>query len=320
MFLGEQIPDETAQVSDAATRGAGARQGFTLVELLVVIVIIVMLASLVLTGLAAAQERTREEQTRSTISKLHGQVMLMWDEYRTRRVSLPATVEASLNPAGPNGRRNIALARLTMVRVYQRQEMPDTYADLLPMVPFPSLDPSFTVQSPLANFVQSAATAADQNESAECLFLAVTYGMNADEQVRFSGREVGDTDGDGNKEFLDGWGNPIAWLRWAPGFISETQHAPAADFHPDPFDPLGVDKSDTAPFRGFRLFPLIISAGPDGFYGIFPLDNVGGFGSSIDPYDPYSGTYRGEPFLAPTVLAEGGSPDDNIHSHAVGVK
>ena len=32
--------------------------------------------------------------------------------------------------------------------------------------------------------------------------------------------EIGDIDGDGMREVLDGWGNPIAFLRWAPGYLS----------------------------------------------------------------------------------------------------
>ena len=39
----------------------------------------------------------------------------------------------------------------------------------------------------------------------------------------FHESNIGDTDGDGAPEFLDGWGHPINFLRWAPGFDSEIQ-------------------------------------------------------------------------------------------------
>ncbi|MDA7979351.1 MAG: type II secretion system GspH family protein [Pirellulales bacterium] len=307
-----------------------ARHGFTLMELLVVIVIIVMLASLVLGGLAAAQERSREEQTRATISKINGQVMLLWDAYRTRRVAIP---ESQLGPMFGNLRLPMASARLGLLRTYQRQEMPDSYADLMPLAMMGS-----PVASPLASFVQNPPIAAAQNESAECLFLTVTYGMNADAQVKFSGREIGDTDNDGNPEFLDGWGNPIAWLRWAPGFISEIQHDPADDFHADPFDPLGVFRPDPppgSPPTGFRTYPLIVSAGPDGFFGIFPFDSPGFVTAEPAASNPYAlHTFNGQDLqrgtdisgtvamqaVAPAAAAEGGASGDNIHSHAVGVK
>ena len=47
-----------------------------------------------------------------------------------------------------------------------------------------------------------------------------------------------DTDGDGMKEILDAWGNPIEFLRWAPGLRSLIQDGDPA--HADPFDPRGV--------------------------------------------------------------------------------
>ncbi len=39
----------------------------------------------------------------------------------------------------------------------------------------------------------------------------------------FKESEIGDTDGDGAPEFLDGWKHPISFLRWAPGFDSQIQ-------------------------------------------------------------------------------------------------
>ncbi len=303
----------------ARAQRAVSRRGFTLVELLVAIVIIVILASLVLGGLSAAQERGRQEQTRSTVSKIHAQVMLLWDSYRTRRVQFSPGLDRTAN----------AQARLALIRAYQRQEMPDTYADMQAVmvagIPLPA--------SPLSTWVQNVAIAGQTNESAECLYLTVTYGMNADAQIKFISREVGDTDEDGNPEFIDGWGNPIGWIRWAPGFISEVQHSPLADFHPDPFDPMGVDRVEppASPVRGFRLYPLVISPGPDGFFGIYPLDNrPGPFVANADPYSQYGGNnlYRGQDISgtgfmaseAPAAAAEGGGAADNIHGHAVGVK
>ncbi|MEM1305264.1 MAG: hypothetical protein AAGG46_10225, partial [Planctomycetota bacterium] len=124
----------------------------------------------------------------------------------------------------------------------------------------------------------------------------------------------GDTDGDGAPEFLDGWGNPIQFLRWAPGFQSPAQlsqprlvevfndsGAAAVDTaiveDRDPFDLFyadnfaadrisgGVVVDDGSPeraARGFRLLPLIYSAGRDEDLGIRVDGNlVNGFS---DPY------------------------------------
>jgi type II secretion system protein G len=69
-----------AQVNRAPGRGrfagsvmgvaAGCRQGFTLVEMLVVIAIITVLAGLVLAGVTAARRHSKEKATEATISRL----------------------------------------------------------------------------------------------------------------------------------------------------------------------------------------------------------------------------------------------------------
>jgi hypothetical protein len=80
-----------------------------------------------------------------------------------------------------------------------------------------------------------------------------------DVMEQFRSDEIGDIDRDGAPEFIDGWGNPIIFLRWAPGFSdqSQIQESDSTTKH-DPFDPLRVDQP------GYALIPLIASGGPDG--------------------------------------------------------
>ena len=53
-------------------------------------------------------------------------------------------------------------------------------------------------------------------------------------QEHVSGAEIGATDGDNWNMFLDGWGHPICWLRWAPGFTQysdiQIQDPPTGSF------------------------------------------------------------------------------------------
>jgi hypothetical protein len=90
--------------------------------------------------------------------------------------------------------------------------------------------------------------------------MAVAHGASEpDVMEQFRTDEIGDVDADGAPEFLDGWGRPIIFLRWAAGFnspLSPVQFANAATF-PDPFDPSRVDPT------GYALIPLIASGGPD---------------------------------------------------------
>ena len=112
------------------------------------------------------------------------------------------------------------------------------------------------------------------NQGAECLYMVIMMACGDGEaRTLFGESSIGDTDGDGAPEFLDGWGHPINFLRWAPGFdsqiqlnandlamppdSSDTAWTTAAAGDHDPFDLFRVDP------LAFRLVPLIYSGGRD---------------------------------------------------------
>ena len=114
------------------------------------------------------------------------------------------------------------------------------------------------------------------NQPAEWLYQIVassnSQGGNALEAFRSS--EIGDTDEDGMPEFIDGWGNPIRWLRWPAGYPSvlNTPHNPITGGGvPDAMDPVRTDwrwsNPDSAE-KPWLLVPLIISAGPDEVFDV----------------------------------------------------
>ena len=87
----------------------------------------------------------------------------------------------------------------------------------------------------------------------------------------FSEGEVGDTDGDGLPEFLDGWGRPIRYILWPAGFfrsdscetdLQVSVNKNDSTFVHDPFDSANIEPGTPA------LYPLIYSAGPDAIYDI----------------------------------------------------
>ena len=120
-----------------------------------------------------------------------------------------------------------------------------------------------------------------ENQGAECLYMVIMVATGEGEaRALFGESSIGDTDGDGGAcEFVDGWGHPISFLRWAPGFESPIQLdanqlgaqtdsnwlRSAASDH-DPYDLFRADQS------AFRLVPLIFSAGRDETYGILVLN------------------------------------------------
>lgn len=138
---------------------------------------------------------------------------------------------------------------------------------------------------------------ARKHQGAECLYLimASTYinGIAAIESIPAS--NIGDTDGDGVPEILDGWGRPLGFIRWPVGFgVPNTLTDPA---DPD-IDRTSIDEFDTyrADFghsvstvtKSFSVRPLIISAGPDGEFGIaFTTRRLGALsGLFVDDDEP----------------------------------
>lgn len=216
--------------------------GFTLVELLVVMVILSILGSLSLAGLNVGRQRSKADKTRSTITKINSVIEEMHDSYRTR---LKGTTKAQLGQL-----------RATIV-----EEMPDSWANVVATA---------TTGPGKAYHRYRTATSPDSNyQGAECLYMIVTRSGFAPDVIEvFRPDEIGDKDDDGAKEFHDGWGNPIAFMRWAPGFssspsgqphYSSIQIADPTRYH-DPFDlgtPPGYDPT------AFELVPVIYSPGPD---------------------------------------------------------
>jgi len=161
---------------------------------MVVMVIITILASLSLAGMAGARQRAKIEKTRSTIRKIDSVIRPMFDSYRTRRVSVTATTNTKVNA------QNVLLAK----RDLMLREMPDTPSDVMTVSDFSSLPGYITYRSGKNG----------DNGSAECLYMILARsGFDPEALESFRAEEIGDKDADGAPEFIDGWGNPIIFLR-----------------------------------------------------------------------------------------------------------
>lgn len=259
-----------------------------------------------------------------------------------------------------------AAGRLAGMREMMRREMPDCWSDVVgrPIVdpppqvvrilPFleerPALSELYARAYEEARRPPRSVDAATllANESAECLYMVI---MNAtgDGEARglFQESDSADTDGDGFREFIDGWGRPISYVRWAPGFESDAQlsyeelvpvitvTAPTGnrpreltaeeriDADSDPSDLFRIDRptdadsgfqtaTNYAGLRGWRLTPLIVSAGADGLLGIELSDSSNAaVASRVDPY----AAIDTETWLGSTTDAD--AVADNVHNHAI---
>jgi len=297
-----------------------ARRAFTLVELLVTLAVIAMMASMLLFALSSAQESARDAKTRAMIAKINTLIMRRYEAYRTRRVP----IQIPVLPPGVRTQKAAAKMRLDALRQLMRMEMPDRWTDVTDP-PISIVDPQTGAGVAMARPSLSqaylsrynAAVAASThpanipaNQSAECLYMIATMGTGSEDvRAQFAEGEIGDVDGDGLPEFLDGWGQPIHFLRWAPGFISELQNG--AD--PDPFDPyhaypdtyLGVAPyvvPSTQPQPTFALYPLIYSAGSD---------QIGDIYTGPDSFSYSSNGNNNSPFPAATLVSVPiGFPED----------
>lgn len=346
------------------------RPAVTLVELLIVMVILAILGAAVLGTATAAMEAARDKRTQSLITKIHTLVMEQYASYETRRVDLHPQIVQAINGMSGNVRgQMLADARLLGVRELMKFEMPDRWSDVLggPVANNPQSsavnNPQILASSPALRqayyrrFVNLDTTDVDvvqSNQGAECLYMIVMFATGDGEaRTLFAKQDIGDTDGDGANEFIDGWGQPIQFIRWPAGFVQQsTLMSGDADADHDPFDVYRRDSTTIttpqasdypAPMQqamgvirnrnkrvkppdptmpaippfltAFRLTPLIYSAGGD---GDSDLAVTPGKVTELDPYRDYYGddgkTQLGWPY---DQEGDGQGWQDNIHNHTI---
>lgn len=274
------------RISKTAARAAPQampRPGFTVMELLIVMAIIALISSAILFAMFGALEEAKAARTRTQIAKLHEIISDRYDAFESRSLQFPAMASLSVLPDP----REVARVRVLGLRDLMRMEMPDRITDVANgpedlMMYYPNIYAATVVPvsvrlaqpSAQRNFqARASATWTVSHQGAECLYLIISSirEEGGDPIDYFTDSEIGDVDGDGMREILDAWGQPIGFLRWAPGYVSPMQ-VPNPDLNPDPFDPLKTDVRwrYNLPVRAglnsgtYRLMPLIYSAGNDG--------------------------------------------------------
>jgi len=321
-----------------------ARQAFTLVELLVVGAIIAILMALTLFVMSSVTKSTNETKTRATIQKLDVAVQQIFETYEGKAATVRSQVardyHAETSPSTSaetiaewEPKRELREAVVAhFIRDTMRMEMPQSWAEVFdsrsetvpkaPLEPIPFVQGSFSaaVQEPAVfsfyyevyvqyvnSFSNPAAreVAARTGPSRAALLFLIIQNLNPEALEAFHGSEVADTDGDGLLEFVDAWGKPIQFLRWAPafpggggggglqqdvlklaGYVPQINGAANANWWRNNYrrenhplteamkmarnSPVGA----ADPFDGRQnaigwfLYPLIYSAGPDGKYDI----------------------------------------------------
>jgi len=218
--------------------------GFTLVELLVVIIIVSLLSALMLGGLRAASARNNVAATEFFINKLSDAIFERYEAYE--------------DLVGPE--------TIFQLRERLAYELPDVWAD----VQSGSANPLARVY----HRYKTNCTPDTTYESAECLYMIVTqsgYFQDVVETIHAS--QIGDVDNDGAPEFLDSWKRPIGFFRWAPGYVSARYAGTAFELQNDEVVAGVATVADFFDVKGecpadFSMFPLIYSGGPDQAMGL----------------------------------------------------
>jgi prepilin-type N-terminal cleavage/methylation domain-containing protein len=271
--------------------------GFTLVELLVVIAIIAVLIALTsgaVIGFITFQRGANTETTLRTVDKAFQQ---LWQKViaDAKKETPSDTVYAAAQNA--DGSSNPRRAQVMWVKLRLIEAFPASYAEINSCPPYtwptaatPSIPSGMYKNNPRYFRTLNGRTSINPlTERSACLLMALqTNGALTADSL---GTSVVDTDGDGLKEIVDGWGNAIALYRFpTPSptcFVGkDLKKSNPAPKVPDPLDPEGTLQDATWPMQAsfltlcglnplfasssqsFYIIPVIVSAGPDGQLGL----------------------------------------------------
>ena len=336
-------------------RFTALRQAFTLVEMLLVGAIIVILAALTLVAVNKTRASAKETKTRATIQKLDVAMQQIFEMYENKFAVIRHRVTHNY-PALPGETKEETKKRQQkiathFIRDLMRMELPQSWAEVYDSEDTDSPLGPITItlggedytgeMSPLLDYYFAAYTNAKQTPSRAALLFLIIQNLNPEALEAFHGSEVAAND-DGMLEFVDAWGNPIQFLRWAPAF-------PGSDLQPDILalagyvpktkwednktwweeDPSAQDAKQTAqgdypdPMDeqwntvSWFLYPLIYSAGPDGIYGIGSDGSENPQSPSVESgeiLDPFAFP-RGMPGNFENPWRNTLNHFDNIHNH-----
>ena len=277
------------------TRKTMQPAGFTVTEILIVLAIMGLLVGMSLSAFNSAVAQSRVSRTKVIVAKLDQLVMERYESYRTRPVPIrvnDSTSVAYVAPTNTQYARLTARNRLYALREIMRMELPNTQADV-------NDNPVYVARTAVNRGYQRKVPASWSPtwQHAECLYLIVASMRDHDKSaLDFFGKdEIGDLDGDGVPEILDGWGNPIQFIRWPVGYRPDAAN-PAVTMQnsntPDSFDPLKADPRWANAPTPFDLKPLIYSFGPDKEVAAGIILPTSGYSGTSPPNDPYSTTFN----------------------------
>lgn len=247
---------EARQKSDDRRR---PREAFSLVEMLVVIAIIAIMASMAFVVLGRTGEAAREASTKSALKILNASIRERLEAYHDLTASMiysdpdtPAKTKNRLfrseyerflslyrrvypNPPQFFEQPAEVYVRKTMFKSLFPQRIEDLYgyngvldgSTLIDDSPILArmFDRSSGSAVPITGSWYQRNIDDDRTESSELLYLVLTsgdiYGLPTSDLDGIDQGLIGDTDNDGNLEFLDAWGQPLQFYNWPTRLIKD---------------------------------------------------------------------------------------------------
>jgi len=203
------------------------RRAFTIAEMLVAIGILTVLIGVALSAYGTSLTTARVQTTRVRMVRVASAVSDQMAQNERRDMSASAERLAMMYARANSQRLSRGLSEAMQRHELHRSTLPSVEADLYGLnglSDYPSLVGSFVDDSATwvrmfdstgvprrdswiaRNVVDHAA------DSSELLLAALRYAP-----VDVS--DLGDTDGDGNMELIDGWGNPIRFYNWTTRLV-----------------------------------------------------------------------------------------------------
>jgi prepilin-type N-terminal cleavage/methylation domain-containing protein len=249
-----------------ATKRTVRRAGFTMVEMLVVVLIITILLSLSTAGVLALIGSQQTSNTKSELTRLQGEIEKEWNaaahKFQTEALPPPAgssqynayqVLLQMANNAPTNNLTDVtARARVLWVKMRLMQTFPQTFSEAWrPGGLFPAL-PYYTNQLTALGYSTTSppsSTTVQPFESSVCLLWALQRGeSNVGVKVEDLGIASSIRDfnapapaaGTTAKGLVDAWGQPITFCRWPTGSTALQNTATGQMGYNDPGDPTGL--------------------------------------------------------------------------------
>ena len=263
------------------------RNGFTMIELLVVVAIVLVLAGLILGVYGAVVNNARVSATKQRIKVVQDALSQRLDAF-TRYFNNAQNLQnqPEWQEALRDASNDTELATILAKKKLMKRFFPQSFREYT---------------------MSSGATHAAATESAEVLYYILTQGTELGEPAIGAGSldasAIKDTDGDGLMEVVDAWDKPLRFYRWPTRLVKTDginvsttyvtildRAAPTstAQLAVDQDDPLGKT-TGLASFEATYHTPatyhllLVVSAGADGELGLYEPSDYGSFGNLAAP-------------------------------------